>query len=128
MNKKKVFIIVTLSLILIAIGALKYKTDYARKEINTYYSDDKTYKLIVYTIGEPEWSFGPGKCRFVLSKDGKEISNFNFKHSNDGKWATADDFNVSWMDDKVKIIVSGEEQEDITYYLFFNGTITTIEN
>ena len=29
----------TLSLILIAIGTLKYKTDYARKEINTYYYD-----------------------------------------------------------------------------------------
>lgn len=128
MNKKKVFIIVTLSLILIAIGTLKYKTDYARKEINTYYSDDKTYKLVIYTIGEPEWPFGSGKCRFVLSKDGKDITNFNFKQSNDGKWATADDFNVSWFDDKVKIIVSGEEQEDITYSLFFNGTVTASDN
>ena len=36
MNKKKVFVMVTLSLIIIAIGALKYKTDYASKEINTY--------------------------------------------------------------------------------------------
>ena len=64
----------------------------------------------------------------MLSKDGKDISNFNFKQSNDGKWATADDFNVSWFDDKVKIIVSGEEQEDITYSLFFNGTVTASDN
>ena len=64
----------------------------------------------------------------MLSKDGKDISNFNFKQLNDGMWATADDFNVSWFDDKVKIIVSGEEQEDITYSLFFNGTVTAGDN
>ena len=109
--------------ILTLLAGYEYRTQYARNEIKTYYSDDHSYRLVIYSIGEPEFPFGPGKCRFVLSGEGKKIHEFDFTMYNDGKWPDADNFDVSWMSDGVRIIVNGEEQEDKTYTLLFDGRI-----
>ena len=110
-----------LLLFLLLIGGFKYRTEYAKTEVETYYSDDHDYKLAIYQIGEPQFPFGPGKCRFVLTKDDKKINGIDILLLNDGKWPHPKNFSVSWASDHVAIVASGEEQEDITYILYYDG-------
>ena len=111
-----------LILLLLLIGGFKYRTEYAKTEVGTYYSDDQDYKLLIYQIGEPQFPFGPGKCRFVLSKDDKRINRTDILLLNDGKWPHPENFNVSWASDHVSIVAKGEEQEEVTYILYYDGS------
>lgn len=105
-----------LSLLIMAAG-YKYRTQYAKREIDTYYSNDQSYQLVIYNIGEPEWPFGPGKCRFVLKKEDKTIDTLDITVFNDGGWMNTDNFHVAWDSAHVSITVIAEEQEDTTYIL-----------
>lgn len=116
---------VPIFLILLLITGYKYKTEYAKTEIEIYHSDDYSYQLAIYNIGEPAWPFGPGKCRFILTREDKKINELDITIFNDGKWPQADNFDLSWKQDCVLVLVNGEEQEDITYTLFFDGTSTS---
>ena len=45
----------TLMLLALLFGGIKYRTDYARKEIMMATSSEGRYSLIIYMIGEPDW-------------------------------------------------------------------------
>lgn len=114
------FLGTTVILTFVLFGAILYKTEFERKLIETYISDNGEYQLDVYEIGEPDWPFGSTHCGFVLSHCNSVISRMKFTIYNDGGWAHSSNFLVSWHDDKVSIIVSGEEQSDTLYNLFFD--------
>lgn len=118
-----IFIVALGILIADSLGAILYKTEIERNEIEAYMSDDGEHELVIYQIGEPDWSFGSTHCRFVLSSENKIISEYNFLISNDGAPARSSNFAVNWYDDRVVIIVNGEEQRDEAYNLFFDGRI-----
>ena len=96
-------------------------TTFAEKELATYYSEDGTYQLVIYEIGEPEWPFGPATGRLVLSTENSQISKTDVDVANDGGHTHSEDFDVSWSEDHVTVVVHGQEMYDKTYTLYFDG-------
>ena len=107
--------------IFILFVGIKYRTSYAKTEIETLISTDGKFKLTIYEIGEPDWPFGSTHCRFTLYEQDKKINKLDFSIRNDGASAHNENFDVNWEKDYVMIVVSGKEQEDISYYLYFDG-------
>lgn len=123
MKKSKIILIVVLVLAIILSfpAVFIYKTQYKKTEIITSSNTNDSHKLIVYEIGEPDFPFGSANCRFVLLDGNKKTNTLDFEVRNDGGWALKENFNISWKADSVEISVNGEEQEEVTYYLYFNG-------
>ncbi len=103
------------------VGIFVYKTSYAKTEIGTVISDDGTRKVVIYEIGEPDWPFGAAHCRAVLYDGGKRLDSCNIDIYNDGGWALDTNFAVQWNKDHAQIMTNGEEQEEESYYLYFDG-------
>lgn len=104
-------------------GGITYRTTYAKTEIMSVSSTDGQYKLFVYMIGEPDWPFGATHCRFDLMNADKRITRYPFDIHDDGATAHENNFDISWEEDYVMIIVSGSEQKDIFYQLSFDGNV-----
>lgn len=102
-------------LLVMAFGVLVYKADYEITEITAY--ENGSYKLSLYEIGTPAFPFGLGKCRFILSENGRRIGSLDIELHNDGKRPGTENFEVSWASDSVSITVHGEEQGDAVYLL-----------
>ena len=107
-----------LIIFLILIAIFIYETEYKISEIETYEKDQ--YRLVIYQVGTPSFPYGSGKCRFVLNKDGKQITKQEIELANDGKWPDSSNFSVEWKSDSVSVTAHGEEQEDVAYTLNFN--------
>ena len=115
------YVLIPVLCFLVFVGGFQYKTEYARTAVETYTAENQSDRLTVYTVGEPGFPFGPGKCSLVLSRDGKVADELEFTLYNDGKLPSAENFTVNWDADGVQVTVSGEEQEDITYTLYFDA-------
>ncbi len=123
--KKKNIVKILLVILLITIsifGYIKYKKSYSKNLVETSLSDDGSYILNIYMIGEADFPYGKTHCRFNLTRYSIDISEVSFDISDDGANATEDNFNITWNDEYVSIIVSGSEQENVTYNLYFDGT------
>ncbi len=123
--KKKNFLKILLVVLLISIslfGYIKYKKSYSKKLVETSLSDDGSYILNIFMIGETDFPYGKTHCRFNLTRFSIEISELSFDIADDGANASENNFNITWNDEYVSIIVSGSEQEDVTYNLYFDGT------
>ncbi|MBQ6654620.1 MAG: hypothetical protein IJM79_03755 [Erysipelotrichaceae bacterium] len=119
MKKGSVILPVMGSLLLVvvlAIGFLIYKTEYARTLIGTY--DNGNRQLTISEIGEPGFPFGSSQCRLVLNEGGRLADSMDFSVANDGKRLSEEAFEVSWLANGVSVTVHGEEQEDRTYVLY----------
>lgn len=128
MNKTVKYILVSLGivglLVAIQVGIILYRVEFEKTELETYLSPDQAHQLVIYQIGEPDWPFGPAHGRFVLREGYKTVSQYNFSVANDGGSAHSGNFSVHWQEDRVCIVVNGEEQRDVTYQLFFDGRTT----
>ena len=125
-NRTKVWLGIFLIILLpiaILYGGIKYRIDYAKTEVVTSASEDGRYTLKIYMIGEPEWPFGSTDCRFELMDNSSRLVKYSFSVQNDGKKMHEDNFQVVWSDKNVTISVSGEEQEEETFILNFDGTV-----
>ncbi len=123
--KKKNLLKILLVVLLISIslfGYIKYKKSYSKKLVETSLSDDGSYILNIFMIGETDFPYGKTHCRFNLTRFSIEISELSFDIADDGANASENNFNITWNDEYVSIIVSGSEQEDVTYNLYFDGT------
>lgn len=118
-----VLLIIFLAMGALLVGGLKYRTTYAKTEILSVSSIDGQYTLFVYMIGEPDWPFGATHCRFDLMNADKRITRYPFDIHDDGATAHENNFDISWEEDYVTIIVSGSEQKDIVYQLSFDGNV-----
>lgn len=120
-KKRSVIILIIISILLLLFGIfgyLIYKAEYEKHEILV--SQNDPYKLIIYQSGTPDFPFGQSDCTLQLIKDNKTIDETDIILHNDGKWPDAQNFTVSWLIDSVTITVHGEEQEDMTYVLYFD--------
>lgn len=123
--KKKNIVKILLVILLITIsifGYIKYKKSYSKNLVETSLSDDGSYILNIYMIGEADFPYGKTHCHFNLTRYSIEVSEVSFDIADDGANATEDNFNITWNDEYVSIIVSGSEQENVTYNLYFDGT------
>ena len=125
---KALKIILTIFLCLAAIlallvGGLTYVTRYKITDIDASASPNGEYELLFQNVGEPDWPFGYSHARFVLKQGDKTITKYRFDVANDGGTLWADNWDVSWEADCARVIISGEEQPDILYTLYFDGTV-----
>lgn len=88
--------------------------------------------MILQAVGEPEWPFGSASGRLVLKEGEDKISQTDFELNNDGASISSSCWKVTWHEDYVEIILSGEEQFDeqviltapISPSLYTSNTVT----
>jgi len=91
------------------------------KELASYTSPDGKYELLFQQVGDPDWPFGHTHARLVLKDEAGTIAKYSFDIADDGANARSDLCQVTWKATQVEAVISGEEQNDNQYILFFNG-------
>ena len=116
------FIGLVCAMILILGISFSYITNYKKITIDTSNSPDRKYELTLQAVGEPDWPFGSASGRLVLMESKDKISQTDFELDNDGGSITSSCWKVTWYEDYVEVILSGEEQFDEQVILYFDGT------
>ena len=111
-----------IALFVVVLLCILYETNYKKTICDTSVSLDKIYKLELLTIGEPDWPFGAASGRLILKEGQDKISQIDFELHNDGGSITSNCWKVTWYEDYVEVILSGEEQFDEQVILYFDGT------
>ena len=104
---------------------ISYTVNYKKITCDTSVSPDKKYEVILQAVGEPEWPFGSASGRLVLKEGEDKISQTDFELHNDGASISSSCWKVTWHEDYVEIILSGEEQFDEQVILYFDGIDTS---
>lgn len=107
----------------ITLGILWYKTRFEVAVVARVQSSDGNYELVLQSVGEPYWPFGAAPGRLVLKSGETVVARADFEIANDGAFFNAQSWKVTWYDDHVEIILSGEEQYDELVTLYYNGEI-----
>ena len=120
---KCILIIISIILIvfLLFIGRFEYVTRYKITDIDTSVSPNGEYELLYQNVGEPDLPFGYAHVRLVLKKGRETIIKYKFDVADDGGSPTTEQWQVIWKDDRADVLISGEEQPDHLYKLYFNG-------
>ena len=111
--------IILLALLLL-IGSYVYVTKYKITDIDASVSPDGKYEVLFQSVGDPDWPFGHSHARITLKQDDKTIEQFKFAVANDGGVLHPENWHVSWDDTCVIITISGEEQDDALYTLYYD--------
>ena len=110
-------------LIMILAGSFTYTTRYKIHDVASYTSPDGKYELLFQQVGDPDWPFGHTHARLVLKDEAGTIAKHSFDIADDGANARSDLCQVTWKAVQVEAIISGDEQNDNQYILFFNGKV-----
>lgn len=102
--------------------SFSYITNYKKVTVDTSNSPDGKYELTLQAVGEPDWPFGSASGRLVLMEGKDKISQTDFELHNDGGSISSNCWKVTWHEDYVEVILSGEEQFDEQVILYFDGT------
>lgn len=89
---------------------------------DTSISPNGKYELSLMEIGEPAWPFGPASGRLILNEGDSTVSQTDFELRNDGCSIGSNDWAVTWNEDHVEVVLSGEEQFDEHILLYYDGT------
>ena len=100
---------------------ISYTVNYKKITCNTSISPDGRHELLLQAVGEPDWPFGSASGRLVLKEGKSEISKTEFELKNDGGNISSNCWEVTWYENYVEVILSGEEQVDEQFILYFNG-------
>lgn len=116
------FIGLVCAMILILGISFSYITNYKKVTIDTSNSPDGKYELMLQAVGEPGWPFGSASGQLVLKEGKEKVSETDFELRNDGGSISSNCWKVSWYENYVEVILSGEEQFDEQVILYFDGT------
>ena len=111
-----------IALIVVFLLCFSYVTNYKKTTCDTSTSPDGKYELLLQAIGEPVL-FGSASGRLILEDGGKKISQTDFELHDDGGSISGGCWKVTWCDNYVVVVLSGEEQYDEQFILYFDGTI-----
>ncbi len=111
-----------IALIVVVWFCISYTVNYKKTTCDTSVSPDGKYELTLQAIGEPGWPFGSASGRLVLKEGKDKISQTDFELHNDGGSISSSCWEVTWYEDYVGVILSGEEQFDEQVILYFDGT------
>ena len=114
-------------LIMILAGSFTYTTRYKIHDVASYTSPDEKYELLFQQAGDPDWPFGHTHARLVLKNEAGTIAKHSFDIADDGANARSDLCQVTWKAAQVEGVISGEEQNDNQYILFFNGKTDSVQ-
>ena len=115
-----ILVVFSLTIAFIA-GCFVYVTRYKPKAVASSASPDGQYELLFQQIGEPDWPFGHTHARLVLKNGSKTVAKLSFDVANDGGVIDAENWAVTWKENRVEAVISGEEQTDNRCILYFNG-------
>ena len=125
MNKIAKYVVIIAGILvmvaLLPLGYVRYKTRYEAEQISVSTSPDGDYELVIYSVGEPDFPFGPAHGRLVLKDKEKTVAYMPFEVANDGARFYGNDLETTWYIDRVEVVVSGSEQHDELMTLRFNG-------
>ena len=107
-------------LIVILAGSFTYVTRYKIHDLAYSTSKDGTYVLLFQQVGDPDWPFGYTHARLLLKDEAGTIAKYPFDVANDGGALDQENWRVNWEETCVKVIISGEEQPDKLYTLYFD--------
>ena len=106
--------------LLLLTGSYVYVTKYKITDIDSSVSPDGKYEVLFQSVGDPDWPFGHSHARITLKQDDKSIKQFKLDVANDGGVLHPENWHVSWDDTCVIITISGEEQDDALYTLYYD--------
>jgi hypothetical protein len=101
---------------------LVYAMNYAITDVDSKTSGDGTHSVILQSVGSPIF-FSAADGRFVLKEGNKTVIKYKFTLHDDGGVIRSSIWDVEWQSDSVSIIVSGSEQADQLYELYFDGHV-----
>lgn len=102
-------------LVSLAIGWFVYVTEYRTTDIDASSSPSGRYQAVFQAVGEPDFPFGSSHAKIVV-KDGADILAVErLDVANDGGVLHPENWSVAWEDGCVRVVVSGEEQDDALY-------------
>lgn len=102
-------------------GWFVFEIDYKIVNVDSSESPDGTHELYFQQVGEPDWPFGYTHARLVLKTGRTTIGKYMFDIANDGANTSPEDWKVAWGWNRVSTVVSGKEQGDRQFILYFNG-------
>ena len=114
-------------LIMILAGSFTYTTRYKIHDVASYTSPDGKHELLFQQVGDPDWPFGHTHARLVLKDEAETIAKYSFDIADDGANACSDLCQVTWKAAQVEAVISGKEQNDNQYILFFNGKTDSVQ-
>ena len=114
-------------MIVILAGSFTYNTKYKIHEVAYSTSEDGKYVLLFQQVGDPDWPFGHTHARLVLKDDSGTIAKYSFDVANDGANVRSDSWQVEWKENCIEAAISGEEQSDIRYILYFDGKTDSVQ-
>ena len=94
--------------------------------IDTSVNGEYTAELIA--VSSPDWPFGPQDGRLVLKKGIWTVCAHDFTLANDGKYMCGYNWAVAWDDEKAVVTISGEEQHDEVYHLYYTGVAICVKS
>lgn len=109
-------------IVLVFYACFFYVANYKKTTCDISVSPDGKYELMLQAVGEPDWPFGSASGRLVLKEGNDKISQTNFELYNDGGSIHSSCWEVTWYEDYVEVILSGDEQFDEQITLYFDGT------
>ena len=115
------FVVVIFIIIAVFWGSFVYVSDYKITKADTSVSPDGTYELVLQAVGEADFPFGSASGRLVLYEGKSRISKADFELFDDGGSIRSSVWEVTWHEDSVEVILSGDEQFDEQIILYFNG-------
>lgn len=110
-----------IALIVVFWIGISYSTNYRKTTCDISVSPDGKYELTLQAIGEPDWPFGSASGRLILKEGKDKISQTGFELLNDGGSIHSSCWKVTWYDGYVEVILSGKEQFDEQFILYFDG-------
>lgn len=108
---------------IVSLGGLLYIKCFKSANVDIAQSVNGTYEALLQATSTPAWSFGSQTGKLILKKDETIISKTDFEIANDGKSMSEKNWIVSWYDDRVEIILVGEEQYDELVTLYYDGQV-----
>lgn len=114
--------VIIISLLLVI--SVYYTVNCKKTFRDTSISPDGKYELTLLEIGEPAWPFGAASGQLILNEGNTIISQKNFELRNDGCNISSNDWAVTWNENHVEVILSGNEQSDEQICLYYDGAIT----
>ncbi len=87
--------------------------------VDTSVNGEYTAELLA--VSDPGWPFGPQEGRLALKKNGWTVCEKDFTLFNDGGAMKKSNWSVTWDDEKAAVVISGQEQPDAEYYLYYVG-------
>lgn len=116
-----IFLILLIAVIAAFWGCSVYVSDYKVTKVDTSVSPDKTCELVLQAVGEADFPFGSASGRLVLYEGKRRISKADFELRDDGGCIRSSIWEVTWHEDCVEVILSGDEQIDEQIILYFDG-------